>query len=218
MKTKFTFAILCFCVLMLSCGQTAIDKNKDLQSKNALSKKDTCEGPDANINCSFINIPDSITPVMNIAPKEEPGERLIITGKVYRQNGSTPFEGVLIYAYHTDNDGLYSKKGNETGAQKFHGHLHGWCKTDSNGHYEIHSIRPSRYPGNTAPAHIHSAIKITETSEPVYINDFVFSDDALVNENYLKRLNPFSGSGVIELRKNSEGLWIGERDIVLEMK
>lgn len=216
MKTKQLFYLFVCFGFLISCGQITIPKNKNQQIHDASIKADICEDPDASIYCCFLNMPSSFTSVMNIAGDDEPGERMIIKGKVFKKDGTTPYENVLIYAYHTDDKGYYSKKGKETGVQKFHGHLHGWCKTDTGGNYEIHSIRPSRYPGNSAPAHIHSAVKLPDADEPFYINDFVFKDDSLVNDLYLSRTNEKGGSGVVDLKKNEEGIWTGERNLILD--
>lgn len=111
--------------------------------------------------------------------------------------------------------GYYSKKGNKTGIQKWHGHLHGWCNTNSKGYYEIHSIRPVRYPDNSMPAHIHTALK-TNSREMFYINHLVFKDDDLVNEKYLSSLGNAGGTGVVDITKNPENVWTGKRDIVIK--
>ena len=152
---------------------------------------------------------------MKIAGPDDKGEPMVISGKVYRANGRTPMPNVLIYAYHTDNKGYYSKKGNEKGFQKFHGYLHGWCKTDANGVYEIHSIRPAPYPSHTMPAHIHAAFKEPGGKPPYYINDFVFKDDELVTEKYIRSLNSPGGTGIVDIKKVN-GVWSGQRDIVIE--
>ena len=178
--------------------------------------KDTCNDPDANINCCFINMPSHLTPVMEIAPKEEAGERIVIKGTIFKKDGVTPYPNLTLYAYQTDNNGYYAKKGTEKGFQKWHGHLHGWCKTDNNGRYEIHSIRPAPYPDNTMPAHIHCAVKLPQPSPPFYINDFVFADDNLVNKGYLSTLNSPGGTGVVQLHKKENGHWEGERNITLQ--
>lgn len=161
-------------------------------------------------------MPETLTNILDIADKNEPGERMIIKGTVFREDGISPYPDVIIYAYHTDNSGHYSKKGSEKGIQKWHGHLHGWAKTNNEGRYEIHSIRPGRYPGGGAPAHIHSAIKEPGKMEPVYINDFVFKDDNLVDDNYLSSLRSKGGTGVVDLKKNEFDVWTGERDIILK--
>ncbi len=208
-------ALILTLVLVISCGKSP-SQRYDTDDKVSTSEKDTCDGPDADINCCFQNMPLQITNIMNIADANEPGERMVISGQVVKSDGVTPYPGLLIYAYHTDDKGYYSKKGNETGFQKWHGHLHGWCRTDGNGRYEIHSVKPVKYPSNNAPAHIHAAMKKTENSPSFYINDFVFKDDPLVNESYTSSLNLDGGLGVVELVKSADGILRGERKIVLE--
>lgn len=202
-----------FLIHISSCGNKSAVTNPTSNS----NEKDTCDDPDANINCCFRNIPDNITGVAKISPPNEPGSKLIVSGIVYKSDGTTPYPDVLIYAYHTDNNGLYSKKGNETGVQKWHGHLHGWCKTNEKGEYTIKTIRPARYPDNTSPAHIHAAIREPDGTV-YYVNDFVFKDDSLVNEAYLSSLNLTGGNGVLEVRKDQEGNGYAVRNMVLERK
>ena len=198
--------------LLFSCGQSHPQKN--ITSQTAMTK-DNCVDPDANINCCFRNMPIDLTNTMIIGDGNEAGDKLIISGIIYKSDGKSPYPGVIIYAYHTDNTGHYSKKGDETGIQKWHGHLYGWCKTDNNGHYTINTIRQAQYPNNTFPAHIHSAFKLPDNSEPFYINDFVFKDDKYVTQAYISSLTLTGGSGVIELSKSSDGIWKGKRDIII---
>lgn len=215
MKRKIEiFFILIIITILFSCGKSSSQKS-DLSKTNSTSGLDSCNNPDGNINCCFAEMPVELTNIMKIAEDIEPGERIIISGRILKQDSITPYPNAVIYAYHTDNNGYYSKKGNETGIQKWHGHLHGWCKTDDKGYYEIHTIKPARYPENLFPAHIHSAIKLPDDSQPVFINDFVFSDDDLVNEKYLNGLKEEGGTGVVELKK-SDGILKGTRDIILK--
>lgn len=198
---------------MLSCKPSP--QNSSQAQAVVQTKQDTCNDPDANINCCFVNMPSNLTNIMTIAGPNEPGDRLLITGTVTKKDG-TPYSNVIMYAYHTDNTGHYSKKGNETGFQKWHGHLHGWCKTDNAGRYEIQSIRPARYPDNSMPAHIHSAFKLPDGSEPFYITDFVFKDDSLVTPKYISSATNPGGTGVVEVTRSANGTWRGQRNIVLE--
>lgn len=202
-----------FLVSFTSCGQTSITDKKEQDP--AQNQPDPCDDPDAAVDCSFVNMPKNLTEKIMIAGKNEPGERLLISGKILKADGKTPYPDVILYAYHTDSKGLYSKKGNETGVQKWHGYLHGWGKTDKNGNFEIHSIRPARYPANTMPAHIHMVVK-TGNEPPFYISDFVFKDDSLVNQEYLSSLSNKGGDGVVDLRKNSKNTWSGKRNIILK--
>jgi protocatechuate 3,4-dioxygenase beta subunit len=177
--------------------------------------KDTCDSPDADIECCFINMPGNVSNIMTIAGEDEAGTRILIKGKVLKGDGETPYPGILIYAYQTDANGIYSKKGDETGSQKWHGYLHGWCRTDAGGNYEIHTIRPGKYPSNDFPAHIHAAFKEPD-GKTYYINDYVFADDEHVNNQYLRNLTYPGDNGVITLIKNKEGIFEGERITILE--
>jgi protocatechuate 3,4-dioxygenase beta subunit len=91
-------------------------------------------------------------------PHDKGVAEMIISGIIYKSDGITPYPGVALYAYHTDEKGKYSKSGKETGVQKWHGRHHGWCVTDSKGSYEIRTIRPAPYPGNTIAAHVHTTL------------------------------------------------------------
>ncbi len=55
--------------------------------------------------------------------------KTFVSGVVYQKDGKTPAPGVVLYVYHTDQTGVYPKKGNETGWGKRHGYLRGWMKT-----------------------------------------------------------------------------------------
>ncbi|WP_210487693.1 hypothetical protein [Rufibacter aurantiacus] len=218
MGTKLHIWVSSFLLLLLgsACESSSSQTQHQPEKAAVQTVADSCDNPDAAIECCFLKMPQKLTRTMTIAGAAEPGERLVISGRIFKKNGKTPLTNAILYAYQTDNTGHYSKKGNETGVQKWHGHLHGWCKTDQNGSYEIKSIRPARYPDNSMPAHIHAAIK-PENGAPFYISDFVFRDDDLVNDKYLASLfTDVGGTGIVEVKKNSSNTWIGKRDIVLK--
>lgn len=174
---------------------------------------DTCDDNE-NVRCCFVGMPDNLTSELRIAGKEEPGERLFLRGRVFKADGKTPYAGVIIYSYHTDAKGIYSKKGDETGIRRWHGRLHGWCRTDAQGWYSIHTIRPASYPNSQAPAHIHHVVREPDSSEPYYINDTVFEDDKFVDERY--RTNEKGSSGIIKVQRQADNTWAGKRFITLK--
>ena len=49
-----------------------------------------------------------------------------------------------------------------------------------------------------------------------YINDFVFKDDSLVNEQYLSSLSNIGGTGVVDIQKTEKNIWTGKRDLILK--
>jgi protocatechuate 3,4-dioxygenase beta subunit len=214
MKTAVVFIGAPF--LTISSFQNGLtSQNRQNYSQTISFQTDPCDDPDADISCCFKNMPATLTSTMRIAKQDEAGTKLIITGTIFKADGKTPFPDVTIYAYHTDSKGIYSKNGSETGIQKQHGRLYGWCKTDKSGNYEIQTIRPARYPNSTAPEHIHAAVK-TDSGQMYWIADFVFKDDKYVDEKYLLSMNNVGGSGVVDIKLSRDGIWTGKRDIVLK--
>ncbi|MBX2961429.1 MAG: intradiol ring-cleavage dioxygenase [Cyclobacteriaceae bacterium] len=161
----------------------------------------------------FAGMPSTLSWKTKLAPEDEPGEPLIISGTIYKRDGKTPARDVVLYVYQTDNNGLYSPGPKQTLARR-HGHLRGWVKTDAQGRYEFYTIRPASYPNSQNPQHIHPIIK--EPGLSLYwIDEFLFEDDPVLTEQEKARQEKRGGSGIIKLSKNAEGVWIGKRDIIL---
>jgi protocatechuate 3,4-dioxygenase beta subunit len=90
-----------------------------------------------------------------IAPAKEPGEALVISGKVYEADGRTPAANVVLYAYHTDASGLYRGDHYTADWQTRRPRLEGAVRTGRDGAYEFTTIRPAPYPQRNNPAHVH---------------------------------------------------------------
>jgi protocatechuate 3,4-dioxygenase beta subunit len=115
-----------------------------------------------------LDAPSAIT----IAAPEEPGERLVVRGRVFAPDGATPVPGVVLYAYHTDRGGRYARFG-------WTPRLRGWVRTDAQGRYEYRTIRPGAYPGRDTAAHVH--VQLWGAGyEPQYSTDLLFADDPLL--------------------------------------
>ena len=166
-----------------------------------------CDGCDI----IYAGMPQQLNWETAIASSSEPGERMEISGVIYHADRRTPAANVILYVYHTDSRGLYSPTTDMSGPARRHGHLRGWMKTNERGEYRFTSIRPARYPNAHIPAHIHPIVKEVEKNE-YYIDEFLFADDPeLAHANIENR----GGSGVIQLSKNTAGVWVGKRDIIL---
>ncbi len=88
---------------------------------------------------------------IRIAEDDEPGEPLVITGRVLFGDDRTPVAGARLLAFHTDNEGYYSVGGmDEQNAR-----LCGVLVTDNAGRYTIQTIRPAHYATGGPPAHVH---------------------------------------------------------------
>ena len=136
-----------------------------------------------------------------------------ISGVIYKADGKTPANDVIIYVYHTDDKGIYPKKENARGWERRHGYLRGWMKTKNDGSYTFYTSRPASYPNTTIPQHIHITIKEPGINE-YYLADYYFADDPNLPAAIKNRRNHRGGSGIITLQKRGD-LYEATRDIVL---
>jgi protocatechuate 3,4-dioxygenase beta subunit len=162
----------------------------------------------------YDNMPQQLSGQTAIASAAEPGERMEVSGIIFQADGRTPSPNVILYVYHTDAKGLYSPAPGATGGARINGHLRGWMKTNDRGEYRFTSIRPAPYPNRAVPAHIHATVKEPDKNE-YYIDEYLFDDDPALTREPQPRTEDRGGSGIIHLAKNSEGVWIGKRNIVL---
>lgn len=95
--------------------------------------------------------------VVNMIADAEPGTRIIVKGSVIDPEGR-PVKNAAIYVYQTSDKGWYS----DTAAHILvfegdirHARLFAYLKTDDNGKFVIHTIKPKGYPRSDLAAHIH---------------------------------------------------------------
>jgi protocatechuate 3,4-dioxygenase beta subunit len=100
----------------------------------------------------------TLFPVDTLPDFKHEGPKLKISGTIYHPDGKSPAMEVILYIYHTDQDGNYTTKGDETGWARLHGYLRGSIKTGIDGKYTFYTIKPGIYPSGNAPAHVHATI------------------------------------------------------------
>jgi protocatechuate 3,4-dioxygenase beta subunit len=197
------------CLLLLAgnpgCGQ----QSEAVKPKNDQTAGGRCEGCEALMESP---VPFAqLKPEASLPDAGEAGQKMEISGTVYLPDGKTPAPDVVIYVYHTDQKGLYTKKGNESGWGKTHGYIRGWVKTDKNGHYLFNTLRPVAYPGNKIPAHIHIIIKEPGIT-PYWIDEYLFSDDPILTETERSKAENRGGSGIVT-PVSQKGIQKVKRDI-----
>jgi protocatechuate 3,4-dioxygenase beta subunit len=199
---NFLLAVSLQAIIITSCAQ--------LNQRKTQRVGGICEGCEA--------IFESPTPFKKLSWIDtlpdffESGPKLTITGTVYKSDGKTPASNIVIYAYHTNQSGQYSGKGNETGWGRRHGYIRGWTKTNAKGQYMFVTNLPAAYPGRTDPAHIHLTVKEPDKNE-YWIDDIVFADDPLLT-NYKRKAENRGGNGIVQLERKNDMLF-GRRDIYL---
>lgn len=83
-----------------------------------------------------------------LAPVKEPGDRLVLTGRVIERTRRTPLAGISMMVYHSDSRGNY----NPPGDKSLDARLCGVLITNAKGEYRIRTTVPGEAEG--AP-HIH---------------------------------------------------------------
>ena len=163
--------------------------------------------------CGAQDAPEALTAVASLAGPDEPGTPIVLRGVVYQPDGVTPAPGVLLYAYNTDDTGVYRREGTETGNGRRHGQLRGWLRTDAAGRYEIRTIYPGGYPGRPDPSHVHITLTPAGGRE-VWVDSTLFDGDPRLTDD---RLAEHAGEGrfsaIVVLAEGGSGVLVGERDL-----
>jgi protocatechuate 3,4-dioxygenase beta subunit len=134
----------------------------------------------------------------------EPGTKIIVKGRVINAQGK-PMANASLHIFQTDSHGYYTpldsaeKKMGEPDARLFC-----FLKTDANGNFEIHTVRPASYPikydGRTIPQHIHN--NITAKGYTSKYLQMVFDDDPVMND-YWRQWATSNGFPVLKLNNET---------------
>lgn len=211
-KVLHNIILFAFMSTLTNCnGQIKTDnKQSELQIDNKKLVGGGCDG----CELMYVGMPKSITAIDTSAGWTEKGQKLLITGTVYKLGGKIPAPNVVIYYWQTDNNGYYSPREGMDERAKRHGHIRGWVKSDENGKYSIYTIRPTPYPNRDAPAHIHTSIKEPNIKDEYYIDAFVFDDDKLLTGEKRKAHKNRGGSGILRVLID-KNMQIAEHNIIL---
>jgi protocatechuate 3,4-dioxygenase, beta subunit len=204
---KIALLVWFVCATVHGCTQNSSEGN----STSSKHVGGSCEGCEA--------IYESPVPLSDLSWSDtlpdfnEAGPKLLLRGTVYLPDSKTPAPGVVVYAYHTDQKGIYAKKGSETGWGKRHGYIRGWVKTNNQGQYQFYTLKPAPYPGREAPAHIHITVKEPDKNE-YWIDEVLFADDPLLTAANRNNTENRGGSGIVQLQK-ANSMLMATRDIIL---
>lgn len=150
-------------------------------------------------------------PRASLAAANEPGERLIVSGRVVGPDGKTPIADASLYVYQTDKDGIYSKPVNDNRTPRLRANL----RSDAEGRYEYSTIKPGSYPDTQNPAHIHYVVKAPGYRERIF--EIVFENDPLVNERIRADAGrEDSGFSIRSLTRDAQGVLRCTQDVRLK--
>ena len=112
-----------------------------------------------------------------IATDTIPGKKIKVIGTV-KDTDSKPVAAALVYLYHTDSRGWYAADAPHVLQYEGdirHARLFGYVKTDKEGKFELHTIKPAGYPKSDLPAHIH--VHVSANGYRAFGTEFLFDDD-----------------------------------------
>lgn len=147
-----------------------------------------------------------------LAPPDEPGEPLIVSGTV-RDTEGKPVAGALVYVFHADAKGYYTpaRAMDEPNARLF-----GYMKTGADGRYEFRTIRPGGYPKQPIPQHIHMLVTADGYRDHRCRStcQLVFEDDPRMTAE-LHQWAKEGGNPVLHVTRDRDGIQRCVYDIVL---
>ena len=174
----------------------------NLQKQSALKKESFgVSGAPANLSWQT-----------KIVGNDEPGEPLVISGRVLDTKTLQPLPCITLYVYHTDRTGHYTQDGNDDPHRP---RLRGWMRTGGDGRYEFQTIKPGPYPHRNTPTHIHVSYAGRNRAED-WLDDYWFAGDSRINAETLKLITGRGGgNSIIKLQRDAHGILRGVRDLML---
>ena len=153
-------------------------------------------------NC--INLAAGQKGFIQLANNDEPGEPLVIYGKVIDRKSNQPIGDVSLFLYQTDSSGIY----NASGGPDDQARIRGVVQTTESGCFKINTILPGDYPERKNSRHLHYVINAKGYKE---IKSILFFKGFTTTN--ITGQGPLS---VLDIKKEKNGSWIGSIDINME--
>lgn len=119
-------------------------------------------------------------PGPGIPPSTSAGEKLVIVGTVYAED-CTPLGGAVLNFHQTDGSGEYGP-GHGTDDMRCC-YLMGSLTTDSNGRYQLITVKPAHYKGQQFPPPAHIHVEVSHPQAGVPGTEMVFAGDPYLPES-----------------------------------
>lgn len=208
--------LLSLTVCLSACAQESTQQNNPATPQPGVSyTSPPCDGQDG-CDAIYGESPVPLTQlnaVDTLPDFSTDSRKMLVTGVVMKPDGRTPAPDVVVYIYHTNQQGIYPKRPGLPPVGRWHGYLRGWVRTNARGEYFFYTCRPAHYPSREIPEHIH--IHVKEPDKPDYwIDDFFFDDDPVLSTAERNRQQKRGGSGICQV-STQNGLLLCQRTIIL---
>ena len=144
----------------------------------------------------------------DLIPPRSKGEVLHLSGTIFRKDGKTPLENVLIEAWQCDENETYDNTSDDY-------LLRGAVKSDKTGSYSFKTIVPVPYKASPTiwrPAHIH--LRVSSPDHQDLITQIYFKGDPYLKTD-ISSSSPLSANRILEIGKNSSGEKVVKFNIVM---
>jgi len=141
---------------------------------------------------------------IQLANNDEPGEPLVIHGRIIDRRTNQPIRDVSLFLYQTDSSGIYNISGGPDDQARIRGTVH----TNESGCFKINTILPGDYPGQKNSRHLHYVINAKGYKE---IKSILFFKGFTTTN--ITGQGPLS---VLDIKKDKNGGWIGSIDIKMD--
>lgn len=155
------------------------DDERDGEGECALTPADV-EGPYYTANAPARE---------QLASATEPGEPLLLTGRLLAEGCATPLVGHILDVWHADDQGVYDLEGYK---------LRGVFATDAEGRFTIETILPGRYPDRPV-RHIHLKLRDPSGEELLTTQIYFEGDPELADVHTGPRARLEGGIAEVEL-------------------
>jgi protocatechuate 3,4-dioxygenase beta subunit len=151
-----------------------------------------------------INVEPGQKGFIQLTKNDEPGEPLLIYGRIIDRKTDRPIKDVSLFLYQTDSTGIY----NASGGPDDQARIRGSIQTNETGCFKIKSILPGDYPGQKNSRHLHYVINAKGYKEIKSILFFKgFTTPNITGQGPLL---------ILDIKKEKNGTWIGTIDINME--
>lgn len=148
---------------------------------------------------------------VKLSEDDEPGENLILFGKVIDYGTGLPIIDANLYFYQADSGGLYNST--FLGMPSF-AKIRGKIRTNTNGCFIVKTIVPGNYPDQADGKHIHVIAKAKGYKKWTF--EFLF--EGSISESLRKEVKENNDAIILNLKEKESKSWLVHAEIKLQQK
>lgn len=138
--------------------------------------------------------------------------KIKITGTIYKSDGVTPAENVLLFINQANERGNFELKRHNKKRYVYH---RGWVKTDADGRYTFYTFIPGDYYYANELKRIYPIVKAPNET-PYKMDALLFDNDEKLRNYCRKRIAKANQNDRILKVEEKDGMFVAQKDIFLD--